>query len=347
MTLEYGEFERLLIHYDPARIKKAVYAGMSRYLKNYTAADESRETVLRTLFEEQITPLTNQRKGATRSDEPYLGLLDSWRKGEGSFPLAKAAYYWLHVAPADKSYADIVDRRLEVSLNGRFAGIAAAEQSEPPPDSVPLPSISDLKDDAPDNVFRTINKIARNPSIFFPQIAGSGFELHDLIQAAEEELLICGQNLFSLVRVEDGAETLRIISAAVDRGVVIKMMICNPDETDHIEPWSFAVNSRLYGSDLLRSARILATWPSRFSNHDVQVKVAKFIPTSITFVDPLNKSTRFAIITPHHFTPVSTSRPFVLLTHHSDSELYDQYYHNYEYVWDHATAITSVSAIRD
>lgn len=350
MSIEYGEFETLLAPCDPAKVRQAVYREMLRYQKAHTDPKETPEAVLRSIFVNRIARVTGQRKGAGRGgDEPYLQLLDSWRRGEGSYPLAKAAYYWLHVEPADKSYARQIDERLQLtevmrnSFPENYTGQPAFSQNR----QARIPTLGDVRGASSNNLLDALNRVAQNATVFFPQIAGSGFEFHDLIEAAEEELFICGQNLFGLVRVDDGARTLQLIDAAVKRGVTIKLMICNLDETNHIASWSFAVNSDSYAADLLKATRIMSTWPAQFSSGDLQIRVAKFIPTSITFVDPLNRSTRFAIITPHHFTPVSAARPFVLLTHHADASLFDQYYRNYEYVWDHSVGIDAVQSLSD
>ncbi|MGE0279589.1 MAG: hypothetical protein AB7P20_03100 [Rhizobiaceae bacterium] len=341
MTIEYGEFETLLAQFDEPSVKRAVYRGMAWYLKNHTGSGEHPETVLRSIFETRVAALTNQRKGAGRGgDEPYLGMLESWRKGEGSFRLAKAAYYWLHIDPADGSYAERIDMELlKKPFHERFERTVSGDVPPASIERAAFPTLADLKKDATRNTFGAINRLARNPSIFFPSVVGSGFEFRDLIAAAEEELFVCGQNLFSLVKENNGAETLRLIRAAAERGVSIKLMICDPADTNHIGPWSFACSSLTYGDDLRKAASIFATWPDQVPGGELQIRVAKFIPTSVTFLDPMRRTSRLALITPHHFAPVSAARPFILLTHHADSALYDQYHRNYDHVWDHATDI--------
>lgn len=335
-------------------IKVAVGIALKWYVDENRGNDDE-GPFLKGVFETKILPLTGQRKKASTSAESYLEMvIKSWRKGTGDTPLALSAYYWLHRAVDIKKYARRIDEKLRLDFSTDFPEFTAhgAKVASPRfPKADELVASRRTKDIDKNGAAKTNDKIATflnwSPTPFFLNMPGSGYEFKDLLGIAQEELFVCGQNLFGLTKERVGERfiTLEYIQRAIDRGVTVKLLICNPDETDHIRPWSFAVGADEYGDHLLRAAKIFRDWAKNYPNGELSVRFARFIPTSVNFVDPRRPGSRLATLTAHCFEPVRTARPFMLLTPQSDPEIFDFYFKNFDFVWDHAKDPSEVNAI--
>jgi hypothetical protein len=350
--MSYREFSETItsptLNIDLGKLRKEVRNALRWYLDEHGQKRDGE--AYKDLFDRSIIPLTKELKKGGNTASSYSSMIDdSWARGDrGDADLAIAAYYWLHRAVENKQYARRIDAELkkrDFSADFPTLGKPRGSDEEMPP----FPSASELlRGDEAIVATQVAAYLRRNPTPFFLNMPGTGYEFKDLLEVAQEELFVCGQNLFGLTKETRGETyvTLERIQRAVDRGVTVRLMICNPDETDHFRPWSFAVGADDYKDHLLKAAKIFHDWGAKFSNGEFSVRFARFVPTSINFVDPRRPGKRLATITAHHFVPVRTARPFILLPPQADPRIFDLYFDNYEYVWDHANKPFEVAALR-
>lgn len=346
--LSYTEFSLRVtsreLAVDLAKLRVEIALTLYWYINQGKKPPDGR--AVKELFDSQILKLTLQRKKSHNTAASYYTLIGSWRDGKGDVDLALSAYYWFHRAVENKQYAKRIDDALGLDFAANFPVLGKprpTEQQRPP-----FPRSGEIIGEATPQIAEKVATYLRsNPTPFFLNMPESGYEFKDLLEVAQEELFVCGQNLFGLTKEKIGERyvTFEHIQRAVDRGVRVKLLICNPDEKDHIRPWSFAVGTDEYGDHLLRAAKIFRDWAAQYPNGELSVKFARFIPTSANFVDPRRPGARLATLTAHCFQPVRTARPFILLTPQADPEIYDFYFKNFDFVWDHARAPIEVEAI--
>ena len=194
----------------------------------------------------------------------------------------------------------------------------------------PLGSRSNkIKED--DRAGRFADQLEKNPALVFRSLAGSGFEFQNLAEAARQDLFVCGQNLFSVCAGETSERNWKLIRKALDRGVKVRLMLCDLDYGEHIPVWSLAT-SQDYGPDLVGCTRTLQRWQREDSR--VEIRVTKFVPMSAGFIDPDDSNNALAAITLHHYQKMNMDRPLFIVSGRFQEDVIGAFYRHFQYVWN-------------
>lgn len=165
-----------------------------------------------------------------------------------------------------------------------------------------------------------------------PRISNSPFEFQNLIEKAKEELFVAGQNLYFLTNGPNSREIRMLIENFIKSGKRMRIMICDPDFKEHIPTWSVAVNAEGYSAQLKKSVETFKIWVKEIRG--LEVRVTKFIPTSMTFMDPESRQyDGLLVFTPHAFRPETALRPCFAMSKHLHKTVFDEYWNYYNQIW--------------
>jgi hypothetical protein len=164
------------------------------------------------------------------------------------------------------------------------------------------------------------------------RIGDSPFEFKQLLRQCRQKLFVAGQNLYFLTSGPNAKELQKLVREFVGSGKTINFMICDPEFEPHIPTWSTAVGADGYRAHLLHSVDAFRRWAKNLPG--MEVRLTKFIPTSMTFMDPDTRDTDgLLVFTPHAFRPETALRPCFALSRRRHKDIFDEYWNYYQQVW--------------
>jgi hypothetical protein len=164
------------------------------------------------------------------------------------------------------------------------------------------------------------------------RIGDSPFEFRHLLRQCRQKLFVAGQNLYFLTCGPNAGELHDLVRDFIGSGRAINFMICDPEFEPHIPTWSAAVGADGYRAHLRQSLEAFTTWAKDLPR--MEVRLTKFIPTSMTFMDPdARNNDGLLVFTPHAFRPETALRPCFALSRRRHKEIFDEYWNYYQQVW--------------
>ncbi len=171
------------------------------------------------------------------------------------------------------------------------------------------------------------------------KIEGSPFAAEGLLPYAEKEVFLAAQNHgFILNRNQNRFK--QILSKLMDRGVRVRMLICDPEKQWAVKAWEtlFQADSG-YQAKLSSAMEELWKWIRDFKSLPFEAKKIPLVPLSVNFIDPKENDEALAVFTPNVFQRKPGPRACYLLTRREHPRIYDAYWQEYEYTFEIAKSI--------
>jgi len=182
--------------------------------------------------------------------------------------------------------------------------------------------------------------ISRSP-FQFTHIADDNF-----IFSAEQEIFLAAQNHFSILCGNLSTKAHDLIFSFLKKDPSkrrVRFLFCDPEYEEGIKVWNW-VNAEVddwpvYKNNLNDAIKEMKNWISeaRTKNLNLEARKARFIPLSVTFIDPDGENASLVVM-PHVFEKASGKRPCHYITRKHSPEVFSIYYENYNRIYNLNTA---------
>jgi hypothetical protein len=185
-------------------------------------------------------------------------------------------------------------------------------------------------------------------TLFAPEQGTSPFVLDKAISTTRRRIFAAGQNLYRLT-VVDGIKTELALFKYLARGDKphAQFMVCDPRCHEAVETWKW-VTKQEYEEDLWTSVYFFQRWLRRARKEELEleVKASRFVPVTITFVDPESDPGEppcgKAFITPNIHQTSSTVRSCFLLYQPMNPGSFERYWEAYKVAFSRAADVAAI-----
>jgi len=164
---------------------------------------------------------------------------------------------------------------------------------------------------------------------FADAVATSPFTLDHLVKRCNDELFICGQGLYHLIKKEHRSHYKEMLFnfLSLGRSRSVRILVCDASKDFAVETW-VALTGPDYRRQLSETMGVLSDWQAEANKNGATGFVARkttIFPITLTFVDPRNVDRGMLVLIPA-IAALSNLRPAVVMFRREHKNVFNYYW---------------------